>query len=83
MARKKGSKNKQSRRLPNNLCCWMDVLKYPNHVDSFVKRGDARQKSEIKAVLKYCRLHDPEWYEEVNGDKILKQIKGGKKWKNF
>jgi len=75
MARKKGSRNTQSSRMPTNIYCWMDILKSAEDIQAFLKRGNERQLYEIRAVLKYAKMNYDEWYEEVDGDKLKKLFK--------
>jgi hypothetical protein len=44
-------------------------------VAQFLKRGDNRQKYEMKCCLKYWKVANPEFFEQINGIKIFKQLK--------
>lgn len=73
--RKKGSKNKNASQPLTLLGFWVHILRNPKTVEEFLKRGDKRQKNEIKQVLNYCKGNEPEIFEEVNGKEILKRLK--------
>ena len=70
LGRKKGSKNKFKGE-PHNLAFWKLTLKSSEEVHDFLNRGSAQQKETIKNVLLYLKRFDPDFFEEVNGDKIL------------
>jgi len=72
--RKKGSKNKQ-RGIPSNLAFWKLTLKNPEEVNAFLERGSISQKETIKNILVYLKRKDKDFFEEVNGEDILKEIK--------
>ena len=61
--------------LPTNLNYWINVLRSPENVEAFIKRGDIRQKEEIRAVFKYCKVYEQDIFEELNGKDILGRIK--------
>ena len=71
--RKKGSRNK-SKGLPNNMNYWRFVFADKKAVDAFLQKGDKRQKTDMKDVLLYLKKYDSEFFHEVNGNKILKEI---------
>ena len=73
--RPKGSKNKEFSNYPTNLDCWRFVLSNPENVSSFIKRGDERQHSEIRCCLNYWKKNDEYFYQRIDGDNILKQLK--------
>ena len=72
--RKKGSKNIYSGE-PHNLIFWKVTLKEPNSVNAFLERGSQKQKETIKEVLTYLKRFDRDFFDEVNGEEILKEIK--------
>ncbi len=71
--RKKGSKNKYSGE-PHNLGFWKITLKRPEEVNAFLERGSNQQKETIKEILDYLKRFDPEFFERVNGEEILKEL---------
>lgn len=74
--RKKGSRNKR-KGLPNNMNYWRFVFQKEEDVNAFLSRGDKRQKNDMKDVLTYFKKHDSEFFNEINGQKILKELKNG------
>lgn len=74
--RKKGSKNKYSGE-PHNLIFWKVTLVNPNAMYQFLTRGGDRVKNEIKEIVSYLKRYQPEFFEKVNGDEILKEIDNG------
>lgn len=71
--RKLGTKNKTSAE-PHNLCFWKITLKRPEEVNAFLTRGSNLQKETIKEILIYLKRFDRDFFDENNGDKILKQL---------
>jgi len=53
--RPKGSKGVKHGE-PHNFYYWRFTLGNPNHVDSFIKRGNAEQRGLMKQTLKYLSL---------------------------
>lgn len=72
--RKKGSKNKYLGE-PHNLAFWKLTLKSREEVNAFLDRGSERQKETIKEILNYLKGKDKDFFERVNGKKILKELK--------
>ena len=72
--RKKGSRNKFSGE-PHNLGFWKLTLKNPEEVNAFLDRGSKQQKQTIKEILSYLKVADIEFFEQVNGKKLLKELK--------
>lgn len=62
-------------REPANLIFWKRIIK-DNKIQDFIERGKKQQKLTIKSVLKYLKNTDPEFFKEVNGKRILKELKG-------
>lgn len=73
--RKKGSMNKNASQPLTLLGYWYHVLKNPKTLEDFIKRGDERQKNEIKQALVYCKGNEPDIYEELNGKDIMRRMK--------
>jgi len=61
---------------PNNLIFWKMTLK-EDKIQPFLDRGLKDQKKTIKNVLKYLKNMEPEFFEQVEGKQILKQLKKG------
>jgi len=59
---------------PTNYVFWLGMLK-DNKVQQFIDRGNAEQKLTIKRVLKFLKVDDGEFFDEVNGQNLLKQLK--------
>jgi len=72
--RKKGSKNTAFGE-PHNLIFWKFTLKKPETVNAFLERGSKKQKETIKEILIYLKRFDRDFFEEVNGENILEEIK--------
>lgn len=72
--RKKGSKNKTSGE-PHNFAFWKITLKRPEEVNAFLERGSEQQKTTIKEILVYLKRADIDFFERVNGEEILKELK--------
>lgn len=72
--RKKGSKNCYSGE-PHNYYYWKLILKNPEHVNAFFTRGSKEQKLTIKGILEYLKNHDKEFFEKINGFKVLEELK--------
>ena len=72
--RKPGTKNKYLGE-PHNLCFWKVTLKKPEDVNAFLNRGSKQQKETIKEILIYLKKFDRDFYDDVLGDKILREIK--------
>ena len=72
--RKKGSRNKFSGE-PHNLGFWKLTLKNPEEVKGFLERGSQKQKETIKEIVSYLKRFDPDFFERVNGEEILKELK--------
>jgi hypothetical protein len=72
--RKKGSKNK-SLEAPKNLGFWKITLKRPEEVNAFLERGSEQQKTTIKEILIYLKRADIDFFEKVNGEEILKELR--------
>lgn len=72
--RKKGSKNRHSGD-PHNFAFWKQTLKNQEEVNAFLARGSKEQKDTIKEILEYLKNHDKEFFVEVNGFKVLKELK--------
>jgi len=53
---------------------WRGILK-DNLAQQFVDRGNAEQKITIKKVLMFLKIDDSEFFDEVNGKNLLKQLK--------
>ena len=62
-------------RIPTNLSFWMCVLKNSDEVTDFLERGNQRQKRQMKQALSYCKNKYPEFFEDVNGKKLMKRMK--------
>ncbi len=60
---------------PTNYVFWKGMLR-DNKVQEFVDRGNAEQKLTIKKVLMFLKVDDCEFFDEVNGKNLLKQLKG-------
>ncbi len=58
---------------PTNYVFWKGMLR-DNLVQQFVDRGNKEQKITIKRVLKFLKEDDSEFFEEVNGKNLLKQL---------
>jgi len=71
--RKKGTKNKYAGE-PHNLVFWKFTLIKPETVNAFLNRGSIQQKETIKEIVSYLKRYDPDYFERVNGDKILKEL---------
>lgn len=69
--RPKGSKKGE----PVNFEFWKWTLRN-NEIQQFLDRGNAEQKECIKNVVKHLKNIEPEFFEQVNGESILKQLKG-------
>lgn len=72
--RKKGSKNTFYGE-PSNLAFWKFELKNPETVNAFLERGSIQQKETIKDILKYLKRKEPDFFERINGQKIVKRLK--------
>lgn len=72
--RKKGSKNRFSGQ-PPNLIFWKLTLKNKEEVAAFLSRGSKQQKDTIKEILKYLKRVDTLFFEKVNGEEIMKELK--------
>ena len=59
---------------PHNLIFWKFTLKRPESVNAFLERGSKKQKNEIKNILLYLKKYQPEFFEEVNGEEIIKRL---------
>lgn len=59
---------------PTNYVFWKGMLK-DNLVQQFIDRGNAEQKITIKKVLKFLKVDDCEFFDEINGQNLLKQLK--------
>ena len=87
--RKKGSKKtiKQKRNMtrlvkkfkkePTNYIFWKGMLR-DNKIQQFIDRGSVEQKTTIKQILKFLKVDDCEFFDEVNGQNLLKQLIKGK-----
>ena len=73
--RPKGSKNKYSSSLPNNITCWYWVLSKPENVKAFMNRGNDKQKEEIKECLIYWKGSNWRFFEKINGEELLKKLR--------
>jgi len=71
--RKKGTKN-ISLGEPHNLSFWKITLKRPEEVHDFLTRGDSRQKEEIKNILLYLKRAEIDFFDDVNGEEILRKL---------
>jgi hypothetical protein len=71
--RKKGSKNKHSGE-PHGYAFWKETLKKQETVNAFLERGSKQQKETIKEIVTYLKRHDPDYFERINGEEILKEI---------
>ena len=60
---------------PNNIAFWKFTLKNQENVNAFLTRGSKQQKGTIKEVLKYLKRFDPDYFESINGETILREIK--------
>ena len=66
---------KKFKKEPTNYIFWKGMLK-DNKVQEFIDRGSIEQKITIKRVLMFLKVDDCEVFEEVNGENLLKQLKG-------
>jgi len=64
---------KKFKKEPTNYVFWRGMLK-DNKVQEFIDRGNAEQKSTIKSVLKFLKVDDCEFFDEVGGKNLLKQL---------
>ena len=60
---------------PTNFEFWKGMLK-DNQIQQFLDRGNAEQKECIKNVVQYIKNMQPEFFEQIEGDLIIKQLKG-------
>ncbi len=65
---------KKFRKEPTNYIFWKGMLK-DNKVQQFIDRGNIEQKITIKKVLIFLKVDDCEFFDEVNGKNLLKQLK--------
>ena len=72
--RKKGTKNRYAGE-PHNFAYWKCILQEPDTVNAFLNRGSKVQKETIKEVVIYLKGFDPDFFEVVNGEEILKELK--------
>jgi hypothetical protein len=72
--RKKGSRNRFSGE-PHNLAFWKLTLSRPEEINAFIDRGNKNQKQTIKEILLYLKVADIDFFNKVNGKKILKELK--------
>lgn len=72
--RKKGTKNKYLGE-PRNYAFWKFTLKNRETLNAFLERGSDNQKETIKEIVSYLKRYDPEFFEKINGDEILKELK--------
>ncbi len=75
MEKKKRGRKKGSTKELSNLVFWKGMLK-DNKIQDFIDRGTKEQKTTIKNVLKYLKNIQPDFFEQVNGKNLLKQLKG-------
>lgn len=71
--RKKGSKNK-FKGIPENFYYWR-ITVGQEVINDFLERGSEYQKELIKHTLDYLKANEPEYFEEVNGEEILRRLK--------
>ena len=60
---------------PHNYAFWKCTLKNPETVNAFLERGSKKQKETIKEIVWYIKRYDPDYFEEINGEEILKELK--------
>ena len=73
MEKNKRGRKKGSTKEISNLIFWKGILR-ENKVQQFIDRGSKEQKTTIKNVLKYLSNMQPEFFEQVNGKNLLKQL---------
>ena len=66
---------KRFKKEPTNYVFWKRILK-DNKVQEFIDRGSTEQKTLIKEVLKFLKVDDCEFFDEIDGQNLLKQLKG-------
>ena len=72
--KKRGRKKGSTKGEPTNFIFWKGMLK-DNNIQDFIDRGSTEQKTTIINVLKYLKNMQPEFFKQVNGRYILKQLK--------
>ena len=70
-----GRKKKTNYGEPNNLAFWKITLKRPEELHDFINRGSKKQKEILKEILLYIKRVELDFFKEVNGDIILKDLK--------
>ena len=73
MVKNKKGRPKGSKEI-SNLIFWKGMLK-DNKIQDFIDRGTKEQKITIKNILKYLSNMQPEFFEQVKGKQILKDLK--------
>ncbi len=73
MEKKKRGRKKGSTKELSNLIFWKGMLR-DDKIQPFIDRGTKEQKATIKKILKYLKNIEPEFFEQVRGKQILKQL---------
>lgn len=72
---KRGRSKGSLKSIPHNITWWKWTLLKPSEIIAFIEKGDNRQKNDMRSVLRYLKLSEPEFFEKINGKEILRRLK--------
>ena len=64
-------------RTPANYSFWRFTFNNQKETEQFILKGNKEQHTSMIRSLNYLRKFDREYFNKVNGEKYLEQLKGG------